>query len=120
MPEPAHEAPKAPSLEGVTFDNDSAKLRTQSYAILDSAVAALKELGDARFEVAGHTDSLSSDAYNLELSTRRANAVRDYLISKGISADRLTAKGYGEANPIADNGTAEGRAKNRRVEFVPQ
>ena len=112
--------PKKLVLEGVNFDNDSAKLRLDADEILDKAAATLKEWGDVKVEVAGHTDSNNTDAYNLELSNRRANAVRDYLISKGVNASRLTAKGYGEANPIADNGTSEGRAKNRRVELVPQ
>ena len=70
--------------------------------------------------MAGHTDSRSSDAYNMTLSQNRANAVRDYLISKGIAAERLTAKGYGESQPVADNETEEGRFKNRRVELIPQ
>jgi outer membrane protein OmpA-like peptidoglycan-associated protein len=112
--------PKKLVLEGVNFDNDSAKLRLDADEILDKAAATLKEWGDVKVEVAGYTDSNNTDAYNLELSNRRANAVRDYLISKGVNASRLTAKGYGEANPIADNGTSEGRAKNRRVELVPQ
>jgi OOP family OmpA-OmpF porin len=104
----------------VNFDNDSAKLTAKSYAILDSAAATLKEWGDVKVEVAGYTDSVSSEAYNQELSARRAKAVLDYLVSKGVDAARLSAKGYGESSPIADNGTAEGRAKNRRVELVPQ
>lgn len=112
--------PKKLVLEGVNFDNNSAKLRSDADDILDKAAATLKEWGDVKVEVAGYTDSNNTDAYNLELSDRRANSVRDYLISKGIDASRLTAKGYGETNPIADNETAEGRAKNRRVELVPQ
>ncbi|HYP67207.1 MAG TPA: OmpA family protein [Thiobacillaceae bacterium] len=112
--------PKKLVLEGVNFDNDSAKLHYAADEILDKAAATLKEWGDVKVEVAGYTDSVNTDEYNLELSNRRANAVRDYLISKGIDASRLTAKGYGESNPIADNGTAEGRAKNRRVELIPQ
>ena len=122
-PAAAPEPPPPPAklvLEGVNFDNDSAKLRYDADEILDKAAATLKEWGDVKVEVAGYTDSNNSDAYNLELSNRRANAVRDYLISKGIDASRLTAKGYGETNPIADNDTEEGRAKNRRVELVPQ
>ncbi len=122
-PVAAPEPPPPPAklvLEGVNFDNDSAKLRYDADEILDKAAATLKEWGDVKVEVAGYTDSNNSDAYNLELSNRRANAVRDYLISKGIDAGRLTAKGYGETNPIADNDTEEGRAKNRRVELVPQ
>jgi len=68
--------------------------------------------------VAGHTDSVGSDAYNDKLSMRRASSVSKYLISKGISGDRLIARGYGETRPIADNNTALGRAKNRRTEFT--
>ncbi len=112
--------PKKLVLEGVNFDNDSARLRADATAILDQAAATLKEWGEVRIEVAGHTDSVDSDAYNQTLSQRRAEAVRAYLIGKGVAAERLSAKGYGEAQPIADNETAEGRAKNRRVELVPQ
>ncbi len=113
-------APKKLTLEGVNFDNDKATLRPEAISTLDQAAATLKEWGDVKVEVAGHTDSNASDAYNMALSQRRAEAVRDYLISKGIAADRLTAKGYGEANPIADNSTEEGRFNNRRVELIPQ
>ena len=121
-PAPAAEpaAPRKLTLEGVNFDNDSARLRPESFAILDSASATLKEWGEVKIEVAGHTDSVDSDAYNLKLSQRRAEAVRAYLIEKGIAADRLIAKGYGEASPVADNSTAEGRFRNRRVELIPQ
>ena len=106
-------------LEGVNFDNDQAMLRADSMAILDQAAATLKQWGDVKVEVAGHTDSRSSDEYNMNLSQRRAEAVRNYLVSKGVAADRLTAKGYGESSPVADNETEEGRFKNRRVELVP-
>jgi OOP family OmpA-OmpF porin len=112
--------PKKLVLEGVNFDNDKATLRPEAYGILDKAAATLKEWGDAKVEVAGHTDSRSDDDYNQKLSQRRAEAVRSYLIGKGVAADRLTAKGYGEANPVADNESEEGRFKNRRVELVPQ
>lgn len=107
-------------LTGVTFDNDQATLRPDAIAILDRAALTLQQWGNVKVEVAGHTDSWSDDAHNLSLSQRRAETVRAYLIDKGIAADRLTAKGYGEANPVADNDTAEGRFKNRRVELVPQ
>ena len=113
-------APKKLTLEGVNFDNNQATLRQDAYAILDQAAATLKEWGDAKVEVAGHTDSKASDAYNMDLSQRRADAVRAYLIGKGIAADRLTAKGYGESQPVADNATEAGQFKNRRVELVPQ
>ncbi len=108
------------TLEGVNFDNDSSNLRPESLTILDKAVETLKAWGDVKVEVAGHTDSVSSDAYNLDLSQRRAETVRAYLIDKGVAADRLSAKGYGESQPVADNKTEEGRFKNRRVELIPQ
>jgi len=104
-------------LEGVQFDNDKATLRPEAFAILDKTAVSLKDWGDVNIEVGGHTDSRADDDYNLKLSQRRAETVRDYLISKGIAADRLTAKGYGETKPIADNETEEGRFKNRRVEL---
>jgi outer membrane protein OmpA-like peptidoglycan-associated protein len=78
----------------------------------------LKEWGDVKVEVAGHTCNIGTDEYNMGLSQRRADAVRNYLISQGIPADRLTAKGYGESQPTADNSTREGRVQNRRVELV--
>lgn len=121
-PTPAAEpaAPRKLTLEGVNFDSDSARLRPESLTILGNAAATLKEWGEVKVEVAGHTDSVNSDAYNLRLSQRRAEAVRAYLIKEGVAAERLTAKGYGESSPVADNKTAAGRAKNRRVELVPQ
>lgn len=112
-------APQPLQLQGVHFDFDKATLRPESLTVLDEDVAALSKWGDVKVEVAGHTDSKGSDAYNLNLSQRRAEAVRNYLIGKGIAAERLTAKGYGESQPVADNATDEGRAKNRRVELVP-
>jgi outer membrane protein OmpA-like peptidoglycan-associated protein len=113
-------APKKLVLQGVNFDNDKATLLPEAEATLNEAAASLKEWGTVKVEVAGHTDSVASNAYNQELSQRRANAVRNYLISKGIDANRLTAKGYGETMPIADNETEKGRYMNRRVELVPQ
>lgn len=104
-------------LEGVNFDFDKSTLRQEDRDIIDQNAADLKEWGDIQIEVSGHTDSVGSDKYNTGLSLRRAEAVRDYLITKGINAERLTAKGYGEAQPIADNDSDEGRFKNRRVEL---
>lgn len=117
---PPAPAPKKLVLEGVNFDNDKATLRPEAHGILDKAAATLKEWGDVKVEVAGHTDSRSDDDYNQRLSQRRAEAVRTYLIGKGVAADRLTAKGYGESSTVADNESEEGRFKNRRVELVPQ
>lgn len=116
-PEPA--APQKLVLEGVNFDFDKATLRQEDIGSLDDDVAALKAWGDVNIEVAGHTDSMGSDAYNMKLSRQRAEAVRNFLISRGVAADRLTAKGYGESQPVADNATEEGRFKNRRVELAP-
>lgn len=116
-PEPA--APQKLVLEGVNFDFDKATLRQEDVSDLDKNVEALKAWGDVNIEVAGHTDSMGSDAYNMKLSQRRAEAVRNFLISRGVAADRLTAKGYGESQPVADNATEEGRFKNRRVELAP-
>ena len=119
-PPPPAQEPKKLTLDGVNFDNDKAILRPEALGILNNAAATLKEWGNAKVEVAGHTDAMSDDGYNLKLSQRRASAVRDYLISQGVAAERLTAKGYGEASPVADNNTEEGRFKNRRVELIPQ
>lgn len=107
-------------LDDVNFDYDKATLRPEAHAKLDEAAASLKEWGDIKVEVAGHTDSRGSNAYNMGLSLRRAESVRDYLINKGIPAERLVTKGYGESQPIADNSTNEGRFQNRRVELQPQ
>ena len=112
-------APQTLTLEGVNFDFDKSFIRQDDVTHLNQDVATLKEWGDVKVEVAGHTDSIGTDNYNMGLSLRRANAVRDYLISKGIAAENLTAKGYGESQPVADNQTAAGRFKNRRVELVP-
>ena len=105
-------------LEGVNFDFDKAVIRPQDYAKLDQDVDAMKAWGDVDVEVAGHTCSIGTDEYNLGLSLRRAEAVRNYLVSKGVSADRLTVRGYGESRPVASNATREGRVQNRRVELV--
>lgn len=104
-------------LRGVNFDNDSAKLRPESYAILDQAATALSVSKCPATEVAGYTDSTASDAYDLRLSQRRADTVKDYLAKKSCSADKFTAKGYGKANPVADNKSKKGRFENRRVEL---
>lgn len=119
-PAAAAATPRTLTLENVNFDYDKSTLRPDAAATLDEAAATLKEWGNVQVEVAGHTDSKGSDAYNKHLSIHRANAVRDYLIGKGIEASRLTAKGYGESQPVADNSTEEGRFKNRRVELVPR
>jgi outer membrane protein OmpA-like peptidoglycan-associated protein len=103
----------------IHFEFDKAVIRPISFRILDAVVDIMKQNPDIRkVRVEGHCDAKGSDAYNIKLSQRRSNAVRDYLIAHGIEADRLVAVGYGESRPVADNGTAEGRARNRRVEFT--
>lgn len=104
-------------LHGVNFDVDSAKLRPESFAVLDQAYTALKMNNCPATEVAGYTDSTAADAYNLRLSQRRADTVKDYLVNKGCPTSAFTSKGYGETNPVADNKTAAGRFENRRVEL---
>ena len=111
------ESKKSLVLEGVNFDTNSARLQSSSTAVLDRVADGLKSNPEARIEVGGHTDSQGADDHNMKLSRERANAVRDYLVGKGVSASQLTAKGYGETKPIADNKTAGGRAVNRRVEL---
>lgn len=113
-------APVMPDLKGVNFDFDQSYIRQEDFAKLDQDVSTLKQWGDVKVEVAGHTDSIGTDEYNMGLSLRRADAVRNYLVDKGIAADRLTVKGYGESQPIADNATDAGRFQNRRVELIPQ
>lgn len=109
---------KVLTLKGVNFELGSDRLRAESTSVLDEAALTLNsEFKQARVEVAGHTDSQGADAYNQKLSERRAQAVRKYLINRGVSGDRLTARGYGETEPVADNATAAGRAQNRRVEL---
>jgi OOP family OmpA-OmpF porin len=99
----------------VHFRTDSAQILPESYPELDTAVAFLNTVSFATGVIEGHTDSTGADAYNLKLSQRRAESVVQYLVSKGIAASRLTAQGFGETMPVADNATAEGRALNRRV-----
>lgn len=103
-------------LKGVTFESGSSALTRASLPSLNEIAEQLKETG-ARVEVSGHTDNTGSATLNRTLSQRRAEVVVNYLVSKGVPAENLTAKGVGPDEPIADNGTAAGRAKNRRVEL---
>jgi outer membrane protein OmpA-like peptidoglycan-associated protein len=104
-------------LKEVNFAFNSAELTPKSKGILDQWVEKIKADKTMRVEVAGHTDSIGSDAYNQKLSERRAKAVVDYFVSQGVPADRLKAVGYGKTKPIASNATEAGRAENRRVEL---
>lgn len=126
-PPPPAPAPKpapapAPTSEKVTFaadtffDFDKAVLKPEGKARLDDLAGKLQGVTLEVIIAVGHTDSVGSDAYNQRLSVRRAEAVKAYLVSKGIEANRVYTEGKGEKQPVADNRTREGRAKNRRVE----
>jgi outer membrane protein OmpA-like peptidoglycan-associated protein len=104
-------------LRNVFFDFDKATLKPESSTELDRLVKILLDNPTIKIELSGHTDSKGSDEYNLKLSESRAKACVDYLVAKGIKADRLTYHGYGETKPIDTNDTEEGRANNRRTEF---
>ncbi len=99
----------------VEFKSDSAILTEQSSQLLDKIVSIMKEYPHYSYEIQGHTDSYGNEVYNLNLSVERAKSVNDYLISKGVKNSKLTFKGLGSSNPIADNETDEGRVQNRRV-----
>jgi OOP family OmpA-OmpF porin len=107
-------------LDNVLFDFDKTAIKPDGAKILDRLIVFLKENPDKRADLEGHTDSVGTEKYNQGLSERRAAAVRDYLTQRGVNASRLSTKGFGETKPIADNKTAEGRAKNRRVEIKVQ
>jgi OmpA-OmpF porin, OOP family len=99
------------------FDFDKAVLKPEGKAKLDDLTDKVKSINLEVIIAVGHTDSVGSDAYNQKLSIRRAEAVKAYLVSKGIEKNRVYTEGKGEKQPVADNKTAEGRAKNRRVEI---
>ena len=120
---PAAAAPAAPTSEKVTFaadaffDFDKSVLKPEGKAKLDDLTGKLKDITLEVIIAVGHTDSVGSDAYNQKLSVKRSEAVKAYLVSKGIEANRVYTEGKGEKQPTADNKTSEGRAKNRRVEI---
>ena len=105
------------ALENVLFDSGKSVIKTEYFALLDNVVEILEKNSDMRFEINGHCDNRGTDKYNSALSIRRANAVKDYLVEKGISEDRLTIQGFSFTRPAALNDTTSGRAANRRVEL---
>ncbi|VTU39196.1 Outer membrane porin F precursor [Variovorax sp. PBS-H4] len=125
---PAAPAPAAPAAPAVAaskvtfaadafFDFDKSVLKPEGRAKLDDLVSKIRDVNLEVIIAVGHTDSIGTDAYNQRLSVRRAEAVKAYLVSKGIERNRVYTEGKGEKQPVADNRTKEGRAKNRRVEI---
>lgn len=102
----------------VFFETDKSELQKSSLPELQRVAKFLKANGNYQVEIAGHTDNTADDKYNMDLSTRRANSVVDYLVRNGVDRSRLIAKGYGETMPVSPNDTEDGRAENRRVEFI--
>lgn len=121
QPAPAIERPAPQTkiiFEGTNFDFDKATLRPAGKAKLDENVKTLMAYPDINVDIVGHTDSIGTAKYNQHLSERRAATVKKYMESKGVAASRMNTKGMGEADPIASNKTAAGRAENRRVEII--
>ncbi|MFO1303710.1 MAG: OmpA family protein [Burkholderiales bacterium] len=106
------------ALYGVLFDFDKATLKPESEPVLQKAAGVMKARPAVKAEVQGHTDNVGGDDYNVKLSSARASSVMQWMSTHGVDASRLTAKGYGKAQPVADNATDAGRARNRRVELV--
>jgi len=106
------------TFEGVNFDTGKSTIKPDSEKTLDDAAAVLKAASTLKIEVGGHTDKVGTPQSNDKLSTARAEAVMKALVKRGVTANRLTAKGYGQSAPVADNRSEDGRAKNRRVELV--
>lgn len=107
-------------LDGVNFEFNSARLTPNARLVLDDVAETIKSTPGINLEISGHTDDVGNAKYNQRLSEQRAASVRNYLVSKGVSRSRLSSIGYGEAKPVASNGTDAGRAENRRVELNPQ
>ena len=107
-------------LRGIEFGFDSDQVTEGSRVVLDAAVTHLKQCPKIRVNIEGHTDGVGPESYNQGLSERRARATRDFFVGSGVDADRLSARGLGEMDPITGNDTREGRAQNRRVELKPE
>ncbi len=110
------ELPRTFTLDNVHFNSGKAELTKSSYSEINELLEYMKIKEDLVIEIAGHTDNVGEDEYNMDLSERRAKSVKNYLVSNGISPERIIAKGYGESQPIASNEIPEGRQKNRRTE----
>jgi outer membrane protein OmpA-like peptidoglycan-associated protein len=109
---------KSMTLRNIFYETDQYQLKTISYAELDKLFSFLRDNPALRIEIGGHTDNVGTDEYNIDLSMKRARAVYEYLLSKGIDAGRISYKGYGESVPVSSNETEEGRALNRRTEIT--
>jgi OOP family OmpA-OmpF porin len=104
-------------LDDVLFDFDKSNVKPEAGAILDRLVAFMNENKDKKVNLSGYTDNVGTERYNQGLSERRGASVKDYVVKKGVDGGRVSGQGFGESKPIADNKTAAGRAKNRRVEI---
>jgi len=107
------------TLDTILFDFDKTEIKSAAYPLLDNVVSILKKNPDMKVLLSGHCDNVGTQEYNLDLSQRRANAVRDYIVRKGILWRKLDTQGFGFTQPVALNGTDSGRAMNRRVEVTP-
>ena len=114
---PVLEVGQAIVLEGVNFDSGSAELTVNSMKILDNVAEKIEKFPGVEVEIRGYTDNTGSYQGNVNISQRRADTVKEYLLRHGIASYRIITRGYGPENPIAPNNTREGRAKNRRIEF---
>jgi outer membrane protein OmpA-like peptidoglycan-associated protein len=106
------------SFTNLQFETGKSDLKAISYGNLNNLIEIMKRKKDLKIQIDGHTDSDGDDAANQQLSQKRAESVRNYLVSKGIDITRIKAKGFGESKPIADNNTTQGKAKNRRTEIT--
>ncbi|MBO6005960.1 MAG: OmpA family protein, partial [Paludibacteraceae bacterium] len=106
------------AMKGIQFETGKDVILPSSYGILDQIAKIMKDNPEYKIDINGHTDNVGKPESNLKLSDKRANSVRNYLMKKGVEGERMTATGYGDTKPIADNATKAGKAQNRRVEFV--